>query len=129
MTGVRRVQPHERTEGPATAGMTREEAVATEAMWAGLVRTAPGMMSGWHHHGEFESVIYVITGAMVMEFGRGGRETLEAQRGDFLYVAPGAVHRESNPTQDESHIIVVRSGSGEAVINVDGPEAADGRPG
>ena len=35
MTGVRRIQPDERTEGQATAGMIREEAVATEAMWAG----------------------------------------------------------------------------------------------
>lgn len=122
--GVRRIRPDERTEGPATVGMIREEAVATEAMWAGLVRTAPGTVSGWHHHGAFESVIYVATGALVMEFGPDGRETLEARPGDFLYVAPGAVHRESNPTPDESHIIVVRSGSGEAVINVERPQAA-----
>ena len=126
--GVRRIRPDERTEGPATAGMVREEAVATEGMWAGLVRTAPRMTSGWHHHGRFESVIYVQTGALEMEFGPGGRETLEAGPGDFLYVAPGAVHRESNPTADESHIIVVRSGSGEAVINVAGPEPADEAP-
>ena len=126
--GVRRIRPHERTEGPATAGMIREEAVATESMWAGFVRTAAGMVSGWHHHGAFESVIYVATGALVMEFGPDGGETLEARPGDFLYVAPGAVHRESNPTQHESHIIVVRSGSGEAVINVDGPDASTERP-
>lgn len=87
--------------------------------------TAPGMMSGWHHHGDFESLIYLTTGALVMEFGPGGLETLDAQPGDFVYVAPGAVHRESNPTVEESHIIVVRSGSGEAVINVDGPESAE----
>ena len=123
-TGVRRIRPDERTEGPATAGMIREEAVATGSMWAGFVRTAPGMLSGWHHHGDFESVIYVATGALVMEFGPDGRETLEARPGDFLYVAPGAVHRESNPTAEESHIIVVRSGSGTPVFNVDGPEAA-----
>ena len=123
-TGVRRIRPDERTEGPVTAGMIREEAIATRSMWAGLVRTAPGMMSGWHHHGDFESVIYVNTGALVMEFGPGGLETLEARPGDFVYVAPGAIHRESNPTAEESHIIVVRSGSGEAVINVDGPESA-----
>jgi len=126
--GVRRIRPEDRIEGPATAGMVREEAVATDAMWAGFVRTGTGMVSGWHHHGAFESVIYVATGALVMEFGPGGRETLEARPGDFLYVAPGAVHRESNPTEDESHIIVVRSGSGEALINVDGPEAATDRP-
>jgi uncharacterized RmlC-like cupin family protein len=102
--------------------MIREEAIATDGMWAGFVRTAPSMTSGWHHHGRFESLIYIETGALVMEFGPGGRDTVEAGPGDFLYVAPGAVHRESNPTDDESHIIVVRSGSGEAVINVDGPE-------
>ena len=125
-TGVRRIRPDERIDGPATAGMIREEAVATGGMWAGLVRTEPGMVSGWHHHGLHESTIYIATGALVMEFGPGGRETLEARPGDFMYVAPGTVHRESNPTQDESHIIVVRSGSGEAVINVAGPDAADG---
>ena len=124
--GVRRIRPNERTEGPATAGMIREEAVATGAMWAN-VRTAAGMASGWHHHGAFESVIYVATGALVMEFGPDGGETLEARPGDFLYVAPGAVHRESNPTAEESHIVVVRSGSGTPVINVEGPEATAGR--
>jgi uncharacterized RmlC-like cupin family protein len=96
-------------------------------MWAGSVRTGPGMISGWHHHGDFESVIFVTTGALVMEFGPGGGETLEAQPGDFLYVAPGAIHRESNPTAEESHIIVVRAGSGGPVINVDGPEASEDR--
>ena len=127
---VRRIRPDERADGPATAGMIREEAVATEAMWAGFVRTGPGIVSGWHHHGDFESVIYVTSGALRMEYGPGGTETLEAQPGDFLYIAPGAVHRESNPTEQESHIIVVRSGSGDAVINVDGPAATDsGAPG
>ena len=128
-SGVRRIRPDEPTEGPATAGMIREEAIATEAMWAGFVRTDPGMKSRWHHHGDFESVIFVATGALVMEFGPGGVETLEAQPGDFLYVAPGAIHRESNPTAEESHIIVVRSGSGTPVFNVDGPEAATDRGG
>jgi uncharacterized RmlC-like cupin family protein len=102
--------------------MIREEDVATEAMWAGLVRTAPGMLSGWHHHGDFESVIFVASGALRMEFGPGGAESLEAKPGDFLYVAPGAIHRESNPSAQESHIIAVRAGSGVPVFNVDGPE-------
>jgi len=124
--GVRRIQPDERTEGPATAGMIREEAVATDRLWAGFVRTAPDMVSAWHHHGDFESVIFVATGALVMEFGPGGHETLEAGPGDFLYVAPGAVHRASNPNPEESHIVVVRSGSGAPVSNVDGPEATAG---
>jgi hypothetical protein len=68
----------------------------------------------------------VMTGALRMEFGPGGAETLETGPGDFLYVAPGAIHRESNPSADESRIIVVRAGSGEPVFNVDGPETSSG---
>jgi uncharacterized RmlC-like cupin family protein len=121
---VRRIGPEERTVGVGTPGMIREEAVATDGMWAGLVRTGAGMVSGWHHHGEYETTIYVLSGALRMDFGRRGSEVLEAGPGDFLYVARNAIHRESNPTDQESQIVVVRSGSGEPVINVDGPEEA-----
>jgi uncharacterized RmlC-like cupin family protein len=121
---VRRVAPQERTEGVGTPGMLREEAISTDGMWAGLVRTAAGVVSGWHHHGDYESSIYVLSGALRMEFGGGGSEVLEAAPGDFLYVARGAIHRESNPTDQESQIVVVRSGSGEPVINTDGPDVA-----
>lgn len=121
---VRLIAPGERAEGAGTPGMIREEAVATDRMWAGLVRTGAGMVSGWHHHGDYETTIYVLTGALRMEFGPGGRHLLEAVPGDFLYVARGAVHRESNPTGEESQIVVVRSGSGDPVVNVDGPAVA-----
>lgn len=118
---VRRIGPEERTKGAPTPGMIREEAVATDRMWAGLARTEAGMVSGWHHHGSYESTIYVLSGALRMEFGPGGAEALEAGPGDFVYVAASAVHRESNPSGEESRIVVVRSGSGQPVINVDGP--------
>ncbi|GIU99142.1 MAG: hypothetical protein KatS3mg014_0758 [Actinomycetota bacterium] len=121
---VRRVTPQERTPGAGTAGITREEAVAADGMWAGLATTAPGMVSGWHHHGDHGSVIYVLSGALRIEFGPGGRETVEGGPGDFVYVARGAIHRESNPTDQESQVVVVRSGSGEPVFNVEGPEPA-----
>jgi uncharacterized RmlC-like cupin family protein len=102
--------------------MIREQAIATDRMWAGLVRTAAGMVSGWHHHGEYETTVYLISGGLRMEFGPGGGEVVEAAPGDFLYVAPGAVHRESNPADRESQVLVIRSGSGEPVVNVDGPD-------
>jgi len=122
--GVRRIGPEERTEGAATPGMVREQAVATDGMWAGYVRTAAGMVSGWHHHGAYETSIYVLSGGLRMEFGPAGGQTREAGPGDFVYVAPGAIHRESNPTAVESTIVVVRSGTGQPVVNVDGPEPA-----
>jgi uncharacterized RmlC-like cupin family protein len=101
--------------------MTREEAVQAEGIWAGLARTSPGMVSGWHHHGEYESVIYVLTGGLRMESGPGGRDVIDAVPGDFVHVPKGAIHRESNPAGQEATIVVVRSGTGEPVVNVDGP--------
>lgn len=121
---MRRIAPEERIEGAATAGMIREEAVATDRMWAGLVRTDPGMVSGWHHHGTYETTIFVESGRVVMEFGAGGTEVVDGRPGDFLFVPPGAIHRESNPTDEESRVVVVRSGTGPPVVNVDGPAEA-----
>ena len=39
---VRHIPPGERVPGHATPGMVREQAVATDGMWAGFVRTTPG---------------------------------------------------------------------------------------
>jgi uncharacterized RmlC-like cupin family protein len=119
---VWRIRPGERGIGAATPGMTREEAISTDRMWSGLARTEPGMRSGWHHHGDYETVIYVLSGALRMEFGPAGTERIDAEPGDFLYVAKGAIHRESNPANEEGTAIVVRSGAGDPVFNVDGPD-------
>jgi uncharacterized RmlC-like cupin family protein len=104
--------------------MDRQQAVATQNMWSGWVRTEAGMQSGWHHHGEYETTIYVLTGAMRMEFGPAGSTTVAAGPGDFVYVPKGVVHRESNPSSGPADLIVVRAGRGESTINVDGPRQA-----
>jgi uncharacterized RmlC-like cupin family protein len=101
--------------------MRREQAVVTGDMWAGLVRTEPHIVSGWHHHGDHETSIYVISGVLRMESGSGGESVLNATPGDFLYVPRRAIHRESNPGEVESQIVVVRSGQGPTVVNVEGP--------
>lgn len=107
--------------GQATPGMQRRQAFATDGMWSGMVRTEAGAASGWHHHGDFETTIYVLTGVLRMQFGAGGGDAFDAGPGDFVYVPKGAVHREANPTDDPSTAVIVRAGMGEAVINVDGP--------
>jgi len=43
---VRLVQPTDRGPGAATPGMVREQAVATDEMWAGFVTTEAGVARG-----------------------------------------------------------------------------------
>jgi uncharacterized RmlC-like cupin family protein len=122
MSTIFRVTPQERVEGQPTPGIAREQAVATARLWAGWVSTDAGMVSGWHHHGAYETAIYVLSGLLRMEFGPGGADTVEGGPGDFIYVGSEAVHRESNPSSELATFVVVRAGAGEVVINVDGPE-------
>lgn len=119
---VRLISPAERAEGQLTPGMRREQVVSTDRSWSGHVTTEAGMVSGWHHHGDYESHIYVVSGTLRMESGPGGQDVVDAQPGDFVFVPPHTVHREGNPSSGAATVIVVRAGSGESVFNVDGPE-------
>lgn len=118
---VRRVSPDMRVEGDPTPGMVREQAVATDGLWSGLTRTEPHMASGWHHHGDNDTIVYVVSGTLRLEFGADGADVVEAGPGDFVYVPKEAIHRESNPADQEGHLVIVRAGHGPPTINVDGP--------
>jgi uncharacterized RmlC-like cupin family protein len=80
------------------------------------------MVSGWHHHGDFESSIYVAGGLLRFEHGPGGSSVIDARAGDFVHVPRGAVHREGNPGDTVATLVVVRAGHGVPTVNVDGPE-------
>lgn len=104
-----------------TSGMVREEAFHSDKAWAGVARNAPQAISGWHHHGDYESVIYVLTGHVRIECGPGGRTVLDGGPGDFLVIPAKEIHREGNPTDGTTEIVLVRAGQGEVVVNVEGP--------
>jgi uncharacterized RmlC-like cupin family protein len=119
---VRHVRRTELIEADPTPGMRRRQAILSEGLWAGLVETEPGMVSGWHHHGEHETSIYIASGALRMEYGPGGASLIDAVPGDFIHVPPRAIHREANPGREMATIVVVRAGGGVPTVNVDGPE-------
>ena len=109
------------TSADPTPGMSRQLAMHEDGMWTGLVDTEPGAVSGWHHHGEHETTLYVVSGRMRLESGTAGGHVVEAGPGDFIRVPAGAVHRESNPSGEPARAVVVRCGTGAPTINVDGP--------
>jgi uncharacterized RmlC-like cupin family protein len=105
-----------------TSGMHREEFVSTPESWVGTVRTEPGAASGWHHHGDYDTFIYMISGSMRVEFGADGKEISEAGPGDVVHVPNHIVHREVTPGLEGVVGFIVRVGTGAPVINVDGPD-------
>ena len=54
-----RVGADELRPGDPTPGMTRQVALHTGGMWSGTVDTEAGATSGWHHHGDHDTTIYV----------------------------------------------------------------------
>lgn len=111
--------------GQPTSGMDRRVVFADDAAWVGWVRTEPGIAGGWHHHGEHDSYIYVIRGSIIIEFGPGGRERVEAGEGDVIRNPARMIHREITPAGAPVEALVVRVGSGPLNVNVDGPDAAE----
>jgi uncharacterized RmlC-like cupin family protein len=104
-----------------TPGMDRSRAFEHGLLWAGQVVTAPGAVSGWHHHDLNESSLYIVSGVLRLEC-EGVEGYLDAGPGDFVRVPPFTVHRESNPTDAPSLAVVARSGGGTPTVNVDRPQ-------
>jgi len=111
----------ELTDADPTPGMARRLATHAAGMWSGTVDTEPGAVSGWHHHGDYETTLYVVSGRLRLESGPDGGNVVEAGPGDFLRVPAGAVHRESNPSTEPALAVIVRCGTGDPTYNTDGP--------
>lgn len=115
------------TNTPQTPGMNRAAAinyarVGAQKLWAGTVTIHPDAKTGAHHHGELESVIYVVRGRARMRWGEALEYTAEAGPGDFIYVPPFVPHQEINASADEAlECVLVRSDQEAVVVNLDIP--------
>jgi uncharacterized RmlC-like cupin family protein len=126
MANIILIRPEDRKRGTAqTSGMSREEAFSSDMMWSGYVNTAAGMTSGWHHHNDYDTVVFVVSGALRIESGEDGKEMVNAKPGDFVLIPKHTIHRESNPSKEAAGLVVVRIGSGIPVVNVGAPEKAE----
>ena len=110
---------------PQTPGMNRAAAITyaragAQKLWAGTVTIHPNAKTGAHHHGEVESVIYVVKGKARMRWGERLEFLAEAGPGDFIYVPPYVPHQEINANPAEPlECVLVRSGQEPVVVNLD----------
>jgi uncharacterized RmlC-like cupin family protein len=108
-----------------TPGMNRAAAinaarVGAQKIWAGTVSIHPNAKTGAHHHGELESVIYVVRGKARMRWGDRLEFVAEAEAGDFIFVPPYVPHQEINASTDATlECVLVRSDNEAVVVNLD----------
>lgn len=108
-----------------TPGMNRAAAInfaraGAQKLWAGTVKIHPNAKTGAHHHGELESVIYVVSGRARMRWGNNLEFVAEAGPGDFIFVPPFVPHQEINASSDEPlDCVLVRSDNENVVVNLD----------
>lgn len=123
---VRVIRPHQfDANTPQTPGMQRVAAVSRElagsqGIWAGVTIVAPNVASGVHHHGELETVIYVVSGHGRIRWGEHMQFSEDVEAGDFIYVPPFVPHQEINPSADTpSQWVIVRNAQDPIVINLE----------
>jgi uncharacterized RmlC-like cupin family protein len=124
--GVRVVRSSELDSNtPQSPGMNRAAAIThartgAEKLWAGTVTIHANAKTGAHHHGDLESVIYVVKGKARMRWGDKLEFAAEAGPGDFIYVPPYVPHQEINASTSEPlECVLVRSGQEPVVVNLD----------
>jgi uncharacterized RmlC-like cupin family protein len=94
-------------ETAQTPGSVRLAAVAPQLgipseMWGGLFEVRPGARTGIHHHGEQQTIAYVLSGVCEVRWGARGEHGARAHAGDFIHVPAFLPHMEINPSDSDS---------------------------
>jgi uncharacterized RmlC-like cupin family protein len=107
-----------------TPGSQRRAAIAPSlgiatAIWGGLFEVEPGARTGIHHHGEQDTIAFVLSGACDIRWGDRGEFSARANAGDFIHVPAFLPHMEINPSDVlPFRWVVVRSTPTPIVINL-----------
>ena len=122
---IRVVNPEQFDLGTAqTPGSKRSAAIAPElfvnsALWGGIFEVEPGARTGVHHHGDQETIAFVLKGVCEIRWGEQGEFRAHASAGDFIHVPAYLPHMEINPSKLEAfRWIVVRSTPTPIVVNL-----------
>ncbi|HEV3486239.1 MAG TPA: cupin domain-containing protein [Vicinamibacterales bacterium] len=117
------------TDTAQTAGMPRAVAISDETseaknVWVGRVMGEPGMNSQPHHHGEAQSIGFVLSGSARLFYGEQFDSYVDLHAGDFIFIPPYLPHIESNPHDEPVEFITIRT-PGNIVVNLADASKAD----
>ncbi len=82
------------------AAITPEQNIET-GLWGGIFIVKPGAKTGIHHHGEQETIVYVLEGSSYVRWGEHGEHEATVHAGEFLHAPRGcrtkkSIHRKKS---------------------------------
>jgi len=107
-----------------TSGSQRMSAISAaqgiaSALWAGTFLVEANAKTGIHHHGEQDTVVFVLEGEAIVRWGDRGEHRATVRAGDFLHVPSWLPHQELNPSATTPfRWVVVRSTPEPIVVNL-----------
>ncbi len=107
-----------------TSGLFRQVAFDSrnpdaKVLSAFLTTVQPGAATGAHHHGDQETILYVLEGTARYRWGDHLEHIVEAGPGDFVFIPPHTVHQEINGSADNPTVwVVTRSDPDPIVVNL-----------
>jgi len=112
------------TETQQASGSLSMSAIAAtqgivSQLWAGIFVVEPSAQTGIHHHGQQDTVVYVLEGEACVRWGDSGEHSAVVRAGDFLHVPSWLPHQEINPSKKNPfRWVVVRSTPEPIVVNL-----------
>jgi quercetin dioxygenase-like cupin family protein len=102
MSRIEVVRGSELGVGESTQGIVRKKAFESQNAIVSQSQVAPGVVSGWHHHGTRQLYGFIVSGRLQLEYFLRTKEIADL-----------------NPNKDLELVVVnILVGSGPAVINV-----------
>lgn len=107
------------TSGSQRLAAIHADGGVASSMWGGIFVVEPGARTGIHHHGEQDTIVYVLEGTALVRWGERGEFRATVNPGDFLYVPAWLPHQEINESAEKPfRWVVVRSTSAPIVVNL-----------
>ncbi len=96
--------------GPGRATAFDFAGTGSDRTWVGRVSMKPNAVTGGHHHGRHEVMVYLIAGRVELSWGPKLEHSAVIGPGDFAYFPPNVPHQERNlGTDATAEFLVVRS--------------------
>ncbi len=91
---------------PNFFGVSRASAGST-GLAMNLVVIPPGGRANAHYHAGFETAIYLLKGRVKTLYGRGLRQEVVNEAGDFIFIPPDVPHQPFNLSDAEEALALI----------------------